>query len=491
MDAATAVPRRRAWIALLIAAALAVFLLVRWAVPGGPAAPAKASVAASTGADPSSSGEPTAAPSTAPAGKADSNGSPPPPIIDRIEIEKPEVCEGEENLVTVVAHDPGGNDAGLRSLVNGQPGWAVPLRVRENDEDPGAPRPAVVVVGDNGAVVSVPIPPYKIMECPAAARLRMMSSLLPNTTAEFRLEAKLIKGVPPGRPRPDRFLMGDFQPTRYQWDFGDGERLTTPEAYVTHSYEFREQRTYYSYYLLTVTASDEQGRTLVARHALEIMNPAYEELAQKDVVKIMTHNAPRFPELVDGKVTQQIRLWHFERHGVTVDKVIAYAHDAFGKELARIQMPPEAVLGTRTVPPGAGITIPMVLDVGARPEVGFVTYDLHGTSGGRRVMGSFSIMRPPEPPTPEKNTPVTDGMMAARIKRAMELLGKQYVTDEDIWELERQGKLEGLTPLSVPPPVPGPPPGLPRPPRSDGEPWSPDDDPGPYSPDDPSSSAPR
>src|SRR6266542_6551715 len=34
------------------------------------------------------------------------------PIIDSITIEKREVCEGEENLVTVTAHDPGGNNAG-------------------------------------------------------------------------------------------------------------------------------------------------------------------------------------------------------------------------------------------------------------------------------------------------------------------------------------------------------------------------------------------
>src|ERR1700690_3235282 len=36
-----------------------------------------------------------------------------PPIIDEVTVEKPEVCEGEENLVTVRAHTPDGNDAYL------------------------------------------------------------------------------------------------------------------------------------------------------------------------------------------------------------------------------------------------------------------------------------------------------------------------------------------------------------------------------------------
>ncbi len=407
------------------------------------------------------------------------------PIIDKILVEKPEVCEGEENLVTVEAHDPRGDSTGLRYLVNGTPGASVPVRARNNTEDPTAPPRVVLVVGPTGATTTVPIPPYTIKRCAPAARLRMRHFLLPNATAEYRFEAKLIRGVSPGQPRPDRFENEDFTPTRYTWNFGDGEQTTTTMPYVTHSYEFRDQSTYFTYHLLSVTASDDRGRTEVARDSLEIMNPAYEELAQKQIVKLMTLNTPRFPELVDGKVIQTVRIWHFRKEEVPIDGITAYFFDVNGKEMGSGPVQPVAMLGVGAVPPGAGLTIRTVLEVAQHPDVGFITYELRGTAaGGLRASGAFSIMRPPDGPTRDKHIPVGDPMMAAKIKRAMELLGKQTVTDEDIWELERQGKFEGLQPIPVVPGDQGPPSWLPRQPRSDGEPWSPDDDPGPPAPDD-------
>jgi hypothetical protein len=48
--------------------------------------------------------------------------APAPPIIDEIRVEKPEVCEGEENLVTVRAHTPDGNDAFLHYQIGTHPG---------------------------------------------------------------------------------------------------------------------------------------------------------------------------------------------------------------------------------------------------------------------------------------------------------------------------------------------------------------------------------
>src|SRR5437868_6181714 len=50
------------------------------------------------------------------------------PIIDAIEVEKTSVCAGEENLIRVRAHADEGN-AYLRTIVAGQSGSVVPLRV--------------------------------------------------------------------------------------------------------------------------------------------------------------------------------------------------------------------------------------------------------------------------------------------------------------------------------------------------------------------------
>jgi len=397
-----------------------------------------------------------------------------PPVIDEIVVEKPSVCEGEENLITVRAHDPAGNDGGLRCLINGQAGFAVPVRAWNNDEDPNAPPRSVQVLADNGGFVTVPIPDYQIHECTPAARLRLSSSLMPNSTGEYRFQTKIIMSVPPGTEQPKSYAMADFHATRFQWDFGDGEKQTTDSGYVIHSYEFRRQDSHFSYYVVSVVASDDKGRSLAARYSLEIMNPAYEELHVKGIVKIMSHMTPRFPEIgSDGKVRQVVRLWHFRSEPITVTRLTAYYYSRSSEELGSSPVPAGELLGTDRLPPGQGISVQVVLDTEDNAELGFITYDVQGTTAdGQHAMGTFSIMRPPDPPTRDRNIPVKDPMLAAKILEARRILGKEFVTDEEIWALERQGRFEGLQPVDLAPTDDGPPKWLPRPPHSG-------DDPGP------------
>lgn len=88
-----------------------------------------------------------------------------------------------------------------------------------------------------------------------------------------------------------------------------------------------------------------------------------------------------------------------------------------------------------------------------------IEYYVEGvTDDGWPASGNFAIMQPPRPPTPENHTPVIDPVLEAKILRARELLGKPYVTDEDIWRLEREGlmtdlQIEPADPPRVPPPA--------------------------------------
>ena len=59
-------------------------------------------------------------------------------------------------------------------------------------------------------------------------------------------------------------------------------------------------------------------------------------------------------------------------------------------------------------------------------------------------MGSFSVMRPPPRPTADNSRPVVDPTLKAKILAAREILGKDTVNDEDLWELERQGRFASL-----------------------------------------------
>src|SRR5689334_17758918 len=61
--------------------------------------------------------------------------APLPPVIDSITVEKDEVCEGEENLVTVRAHTPDDNDAFLHYQIGPTRGSPVALRSYLDDRE--------------------------------------------------------------------------------------------------------------------------------------------------------------------------------------------------------------------------------------------------------------------------------------------------------------------------------------------------------------------
>ena len=146
---------------------------------------------------------------------------------------------------------------------------------------------------------------------------------------------------------------------------------------------------------------------------------------------------------------QNVRLWHTRAEPVTVDAaaVTRYFEGASG------ETQPQAIdvaglLGTTTVPPGKdGITTSIVLDTITDPGVFSMTYRLSGHSAdGHPVMGSFSVMRPPPRPTADNSRPVVDPALKAKIVAAREILGRDTVNDEDLWQLERQGRFAALAP---------------------------------------------
>jgi hypothetical protein len=81
-----------------------------------------------------------------------------------------------------------------------------------------------------------------------------------------------------------------------------------------------------------------------------------------------------------------------------------------------------------------------------------MTYRLSGHSqDGHPVMGSFSVMRPPARPSADNSQAVVDPTLKAKIIAAREILGKDTVNDEDLWQLERQGRFADIRPASTTP----------------------------------------
>ncbi len=389
------------------------------------------------------------------------NDDPDAPIIDEIVLEKAEVCRGEENLVSVRAHTRNhDDDALLHYMIVADTGASVPVRLQTRDDERTGVQRQILVFGKNNAMTSVFLPDYVVKDCDPERQLFIKARLLANTEGHFEFTAH-IKDVAAAAP---------MRPVRWRWTFPDGEPVETEVPFAAHDFEARPQDTLYAQLLVKCEAIAADGETVVGRTAVQLLNPAFEEWSVKRLVRLSALMNPRFPELgPTGVVEQEVRIWHHRREPVRLTRVLVVMNPLPTSPSAARgpivqEATPVSVLGTDVVPPGAGIRQKMRLDTTMFPELYSVDYLIEGVSAeGAQAHGNFSVMRPPPRPTRDNSQPVLSAYMRAKILRARELLGKEFVTDEDIWTLEREGKMADLREQDFPPPPPEPEPVRPPP----------------------------
>lgn len=384
---------------------------------------------------PAPQAEPTAEPPPPP---PEAKADPAAPVIDEITVEKPEVCEGEENLITVRAHTPDGSDAFLHYTIGGRQGPRVPVRSWIAD-DGEQPKLEVLAFGKDNVATRVEVPPFTVKPCKPARMAMISLNLRANTWGEYEFEAKLIES-----PAPGNVSVLPFKPRSYEWTFGDGETVTTDGPNVTHSYEGRKQEAMFSHFLIEVKVHGSSGEEPVkGRTSLQLLNPAFEDLATKGVVTLLVQLTPRFPELgSDGVVRQKVRIFHTQDRPVFIHNAVLFRHlmNPTGPSPQQV-VDPSTLLGTSIIPSGKGIEFEVKLDTGKEPNVFSLEHYVEGKdSEGRPARGTFSVMRPPPKPTKQNSNPVADPMLKAKIIAARKILNRPYVTDEDLWALERQGK---------------------------------------------------
>ena len=59
-----------------------------------------------------------------------------------------------------------------------------------------------------------------------------------------------------------------------------------------------------------------------------------------------------------------------------------------------------------------------------------------------QASGELSLLRPPPRPTKENSIPIADPAMQQKIRRAMAILHQDTVSQEDLFRLEREGRLQ-------------------------------------------------
>ncbi len=371
------------------------------------------------------------APSTPPAALAVA-----PPVFDLVRLEKDEVCEGEENLMTVHGHTTDGNDSFLHYTVAGEAGSQVPVRAYVGRDGSAPPQYAVAFSKDNVAT-RIELPRYRVKNCRPARILVVTMRMLPNSASEreFTATVRTLEGAP-------------FSPAWYEWSFGDGEAGVTPGPVAVHDYSALPQRTAFSDLLVKVKASDGSGETVEGRFPLHIRNIAF-ATRLRGVATLFAVPVPRFPEIgPDGVVRQKFRLWHAEDvpvqiTGMTLSTFFLPATDGSAPAPpTTVALDLTRLLRHTEIRPAAFVDESLEYDFGANAAVYAVTFAVQGVADGMQARGELTLLRPPPAPTRENSIPIQDPAMVQKIRRAMTILNQQTVSQEDIWRLEREGKLQ-------------------------------------------------
>jgi hypothetical protein len=307
--------------------------------------------------------------------------------IESVEVDKSEVCKGEEVIVRVKAKSLDGEDADLTYGVAGQPRLVGPTFTLRPEESIGIDWLKVFVRGRRGTHELRSVPPVLVKDCLAPAQLHVQQLRDADRPDQAQLHAEIT--VPEGE--------GAFQPVSFDWDFGDGTRLQTSETSVAHSYEGRLQTTNHSYFLVSVTARDAEGHSTRGSRSLRFVNLGYHSWRSDKRVVVYAGFGP-------GETAGSERTWLY--HGapvsITLDSVTVSdveTGDA-GEQLHENERvySPSALFGFSELPAGKSLT---TRDLGAlRPTEPGATrlVELRGHGPGTVKADAAFVLRGPSLP---------------------------------------------------------------------------------------------
>lgn len=310
---------------------------------------------------------------TAPARKAG-------PYIERIDVDKTEVCAGEENFATVRAFDASGASDRLIVRLSGsrEMGFRLPFRIEKSDANR---KRHVFVTGGGGPPAIAAIPDVKLKDCEVAEQVSIGVRLEPRSPHVLTLSADVSSHAADAAAK--------FEPVSYEWDFGDGSKQTTDRAEVEHSYEGRPEKQRFSYFLLRVTAKDRRGREVTGSRAYGFTNFGFGAFV--DEHRILVHaGGGSMPGA--RAADERIRLYHGYEGVVRLERVRSVELDATGdREISSNEFTPQALLGISELRPGASTT---TRDLSAlRPtEPGRVRkLEVYGRAGSTEAHGTIVL----------------------------------------------------------------------------------------------------
>ncbi len=348
-------------------------------------------------------------------------------LIRDVTVEKDPVCTNEDFKVTVIAKNPNGPDEHLVYRIQNELGNPAILRYTK----PGK-RVFYVVVRDEGKHIDFEKVEVTVQECPGKPAVILDARLhnLEPETARFEVTSQ--KG-----------LTGKCT---YDWDFGDGNYMTTDTGYVEHNYAKREQTTLQSSFLVKVKVTDAQGQEATGRTTISFPNIHYLSKLMGNPVLPVTYN--RFPRITDSGIEVTATIKNIFDEPVTFDSAeleMKPCDSTWSPEYR--QLDASSILEVTTIPPRASTKQIILLDRSLLPpSTCNVLIHIKGPFGNNEeVSAKLYLDIPPtgkEDIDTQKDRVIDDKEMVDKLNRAAEILGKDRpITPSDIEKLEREGKL--------------------------------------------------
>lgn len=306
--------------------------------------------------------------------------------IDQVEVDKREICRGEEAIVTIRARATDGAAEYLNFGVMEQPelvGPRFPLHLKKSLES-GQMR--VFARGKAGEVTVAEIPPIVVKDCDTPVAVTIGHTRSAAMMDRVWLTALVALGDKATNDSP-------FEPIAYVWDFGDGKTETTVSAAVEHSYEGRLQSTAYAYFFVTVTARDAAGRQVRGSRSLRFVNLGFGALTRDR--EVMLFSGVRESPAGD----ESIWLYHGHSRSVRLEQVTVkdVVRDAAGNESVRAMQThaAQSLLGFADIPAGESrVTRDLK---GLRPTDTNMerVVEISGTTeNGQTARGAFNLLPP-------------------------------------------------------------------------------------------------
>jgi hypothetical protein len=328
---------------------------------------------------------------TAPGGPRDPWPSPEPDVgvvIDGVDVDRSEICKGEEVVVTVRGRSTDRDGARFISYgVLGRSDLVGPRFTLHPEESVGYGEMQIALRGRRGFAKAVAVPPVVVKDCEAPDAIVLEQSRRAAMMDRPTLTARLIERGREASARP-------FQAFEYVWSFGDGSTETTSGPTIEHSYEARRQDANYSYFFATVEAHDRDGRAVRGSRSLRFVNLGFRPSLEGKVTVFSG---------IDEHAAGGEKIWLYHGHDevVTIDRVVikdvAIAGDGREQTTGVRGGDPLAVLGFASIPPGQSVVTRDLASLRPSGGVAMRLVEVEGrTPTGRVASGAFNLLPVPQ-----------------------------------------------------------------------------------------------